>query len=437
MDFNKKKMKMIKEVLKSNPRGMTVTAIAGAIKMNSHSAGRYLEVLAAAGHVDVTVFGRSKVYYLTQRLPVSAMLSLSSDIIMILDKELRIVSANDKFFEFTKARREEVIGRRIEGVLFPLKFTPEIAPHAKGALNGNESMVEADYKGGKADLHFRIKLIPTVFDDSEKGVTIIFEDITERKKIEEERSFLAAIVESSNDAIISMTLDGIITSWNTGAERLYGYSRGEMRGRSISTLVPAGSPDETPGLLDKIKHGERIENYRTLRSGVDGKTINVSLTVSPIIEASGKIIGVSSIHRDITRRIQSENALRESEEMFRVLTDSSMAAIIVYQVDTIVYVNRAALDMSGYAMDDLIGTKILDFIHPDHKGLVMKYWLAWLRGEKVPVRYELKILMKDGGWKWADTSIAYLEYGGKPAVLATMLDITGRKRAEDAPAPPS
>ncbi len=87
MDFNKKKLELIKEVLKSNPRGMTVTAIAKEINMNSHSVGRHLEVLAAAGHVDVTVFGRSKVYYLSQRLPISAMLSLSSDIILILDKE--------------------------------------------------------------------------------------------------------------------------------------------------------------------------------------------------------------------------------------------------------------------------------------------------------------------------------------------------------------
>jgi PAS domain S-box-containing protein len=302
-------------------------------------------------------------------------------------------------------------------------------------LNGTESSIEAYFKGEKGGLHFKIKLIPAVFDDSEKGVTIIFEDITERKKIEEERSFLAAIVESSDDAIMSMTPDGIINSWNAGAERLYGYGPAEMKGCSISKLVPPDRPDEIPGLLDKIKRGERIENFRTIRTGKDGTTINVSLTVSPIKDAAGNIVGVSSIHRNITKYIRAENALKESEEMFRVLTDSSKAAIIVYHVDTIVYVNRAALSLGGYEEKDLIGGKILDFIHPDHKEMVMKYWLAWLRGEKVPVRYELKIRVKDGGYKWADTSIAYLEYGGKPAVLATLLDITGRKRADEKPVP--
>jgi PAS domain S-box-containing protein len=561
MDFNKKKLKLIKEVLKSNPRGMTVTTISRAINMNSHSVGRYLEVLAAAGHVDVTVFGRSKVYYLSQRLPVSAMLSLSTDIIIVLDKDLRIVSANEKFFEFTGAKREEIVNRNIEGISFPLKFKPEITPYARGALNGTESNIEADFNGEKGGLHFKIKLIPTVFDDSEKGVTMIFEDITGRKKIEEERSFLAAIVESSNDAIISMTLDGVITSWNTSAERLYSYGADEMRGCSIAKLVSPEGPDEIPGLLEKIKRGERIENYETIRMGKDGRAINVSLTVSPIVDASGSIIGVSSIHHDITRHIESVNALRESEQKFRVLTDSSQvavivymddavtyvnpaaiklsgfnledvkgksfwsfihpdhsekmkeywrarlrgetvpsryelkiitkdgsikwvdcstayleydakpavlvsllditerkraeealrdseemfraftdssnAAIIVYQVDTIVYANRAALEISGYKAKDLIGSKILDFIHPDHKGLVMKHWLAWMRGESVPTRYELKVIIKGGRWKWCDTSIALLEYRGKPAMLATMMDITERKMAEDTPEPPA
>ncbi len=432
MDFNKKKLKLIKEVLKSNPRGMTVTAIAKEINMNSHSAGRYLEVLAAAGHVDVTVFGRSKVYYQSQRLPVSAMLSLSSDIILILDKDMRIVNANEKFYEFTKAKRDEIINRAIGGISFPLKFTPEITPSALGALNGKESRIEAYFKGEKEGLHFTIKLIPTIFDDGEKGVTIIFEDITERKKIEEERSFLAAIVESTNDAIISMTLDGIITSWNSGAERLYGYGPEEMKGISISKLVMPDRPDEIPGLLDKIRRGERIENYETLRQRKNGSVINVSLTVSPITDASKNIIGVSSIHHDITRHIESVNALKESEKRFRVLADSSLVAIIVYQDDAIVYMNPATLKLSGYAREELMGKSFWSFIHPDHRQFMKDYWLKSIRGEKTPSRYEFKIIEKGGVLKWADCSTADLEYNGRPAILVSLLDISERKRAEEA-----
>jgi PAS domain S-box-containing protein len=105
------------------------------------------------------------------------------------------------------------------------------------------------------------------------------------------RFHLAAIVESSDDAIVSKDLDGIIQSWNTGAERLFGYRAAEVIGRSISILVPADRPDEEPGILARIRRGERVEHYETVRVRKDGGSIDVSITVSPIRDESGRIIG--------------------------------------------------------------------------------------------------------------------------------------------------
>ncbi len=137
--------------------------------------------------------------------------------------------------------------------------------------------------------------------------------MTERTE-EEKLLFLASIVESSDDAITGKTLDGIILSWNPGAEKIYGYSADEVIGKPISILVPPDHPDEIPQLLKRIGKGERIEHYETTRVRKDGKRIDISLTISPIKDATGRIIGASTIGRDITERKMMEEELRQRQE---------------------------------------------------------------------------------------------------------------------------
>jgi PAS domain S-box-containing protein len=145
----------------------------------------------------------------------------------------------------------------------------------------------------------------------------IFRDVTERRRAEEERARLASIVESSDDAILSKTLDGTITSWNKGAERIYGYSAEETVGRPISMLVPPDRPDEIPRILESLRRGEKIDNFETVRVTKDGRRLDISLTVSPITNSSGDIVGASTIARDITERKRAEEALRQVREAER------------------------------------------------------------------------------------------------------------------------
>jgi PAS domain S-box-containing protein len=139
------------------------------------------------------------------------------------------------------------------------------------------------------------------------------QDITERKKSEEIIQNLANIVESSNDAIITESLDGIVTSWNKGAEQIYGYSAEEMLGKETSILEPDNFKGEINQFVEKIKRGEKIKNYETLRLKKNGEPINVSVTVSPIFDASGKLIAISIIARDITNRKRAQEALANIE----------------------------------------------------------------------------------------------------------------------------
>jgi PAS domain S-box-containing protein len=145
------------------------------------------------------------------------------------------------------------------------------------------------------------------------GASKVARDITARRRLE---SLLTSIISSSDDAIVSKTLDGIVTSWNTAAERIFGYRADEMIGRSIRTIIPADRQAEEDFVLNRIRRGQRVEHFETIRRAKDGHLVNISLTVSPIITASGMIVGASKIARDITARIAIE---REREEAFKEL----------------------------------------------------------------------------------------------------------------------
>jgi PAS domain S-box-containing protein len=172
-----------------------------------------------------------------------------------------------------------------------------------------------------------------LFDDSEEliGAVNTLVDITDRKKAEEAALRLAAIVESSDDAIVSKTLNGIIKTWNTGAERLFGYTAEETIGRPITILIPPDHIDEEPAILERMRRGERIDHYETVRRRKDGSVVDVSLSVSPLKDQHGRIIGASKIARDISerKRAQEQQRLLLREMNHRVKNLFTLAGTMV------------------------------------------------------------------------------------------------------------
>ncbi len=192
-------------------------------------------------------------------------------------------------------------------------------------------------------------------------------EIIELKRAGETRSRLAAIVESSDDAIIGRTLDGVVLSWNPGAERIYGYSAEEMIGKPISILAPPDRSDEVMWSLEKIKRGERIDHFETVHMRKDGRRIDVSLSVSPIKDATGEITGASTIARDITERKRAEEALRQSEECYRDLVENTEDLIYTHDVEgKLLSVNRAFVRRLGYDRpEEFLGRNLRDFLASD------------------------------------------------------------------------
>lgn len=146
------------------------------------------------------------------------------------------------------------------------------------------------------------------------GAVLVFRDVTERKVAEEAQARLAAIVESSEDAIVSKTLDGVIRSWNAGAQRLFGYAPHEAIGQPITLIIPLDRQDEEHEIIARVSRGERVEHFETVRVSKQGRLIDISLSVSPVRDSAGRIIGASKVARDITERRRAEAALREADK---------------------------------------------------------------------------------------------------------------------------
>ena len=210
-----------------------------------------------------------------------------------------------------------------------------------------------------------------------------------------ERLF-SAVVESSNDAIITKALDGTITAWNRGAERLFGYSATEAVGEHIALIVPPHRREEADSILGQVSRGERIEYFETVRVHKDGQSVDVSLSVSPIRSAAGEIIGASMIARDITESKRTETALnRETEERQRIFETSQDLILVTDSNGNFVQVSPSVASILGYRPEEMVGHSAVDFIHPDDLESTRQEMRAARRGLQVR-SFEARYPHKDG-----------------------------------------
>jgi PAS domain S-box-containing protein len=278
-----------------------------------------------------------------QRIVAEALLSASileaiPDAVAAVNHQGVIIQVNAQTEALFGYTRDELIGQSVE-MLVPERHRPQHHQHRESF----HSRPKIRRMGSGLDLYGRrrdgsefpveISLSPVATGNGTMVLSVI-RDISDRKRIEEElrraneeldrrktrelrdsQNRLALIVDSSQDAIIGKNLDGIITQWNKGAEQIYGYTATEIIGRNVSVLCPPDRPDEIPGILEKIRHGERVEYFESVRMTKDGRRLNMSISVSPIYDAEGRVVGASAIGRDITAQKKIEDQLRQSQKM--------------------------------------------------------------------------------------------------------------------------
>ena len=244
--------------------------------------------------------------------------------IFIFSRKGDVVEANHAFLNMVGYNREDLVAGRVHWTdLTPPEWRDRTAiARAEIEVTGAVQLFEKEYfrKDGS---RVPVLIGSAAFDEQrDHGVAFVV-DLTERKRAEVVGQRLAAIVDSSADAIVSKDLNGTIESWNGGAERLFGYRASEVIGKSIMIIIPPDRHDEELGILERIRRGERIKSYETVRMREDGSLLHISLTVSPLRDAAGRIIGASKIARDISERKRSEERLRVQHTVALILAEAT------------------------------------------------------------------------------------------------------------------
>jgi len=341
-------------------------------------------------------------------------------------KDFIYLSVNHAFESLTGLN--DVVGKRVTEVIPGIR---EADPglfeiYGRVSLTGKPERFEMFVEALK--MWFSI----SVYSPEKEFFVAVFDVITERKKAEEAQGHLSAIIESAEDAIIGKDLNGIIQTWNVGAENIFGYKAEEVIGRPISFLIPPGHTDKVPEILARIKQGEHIENFETVRLRKDGTIIPVSLTFSAIKDTTGKIIGASKIAHDITARKRTEEALREREERLRRFYESSLIGVIYWNMDGVVMdANDQFLQLVGYTRQDLAAGRIdwINMTPPEYRHLDEQS-VAELKAVGVNKKpLEKEYIRKDGTRIpiiFAGAMLDEARYNG----VAFVLDITERKKAE-------
>jgi PAS domain S-box-containing protein len=426
----------IKDVLSRNPQGLSITDIVREAHINRNTAGRYLDKLLISGQVEMRHFGMAKIYALAHRVPVSAVLSISSELIMQLSSSMRIVFVNEAFAHFLATPVQDLVGKNIEYSPVVTAFDDlfgRFLVRVKAGLDGTEW--SGEFATANREIIFFCRIAPTALDNGQKGVSVILEDITVRKRAEEllreSEERYRILAETSNDLIFMIGRDDHVEYVNSYAAGLLGIMPGEITGKIRAHLFPPELVHRQGKILEHI-FATGIPSHSEGPIPVNGEMRWFDHVLMPIPDGEGGVRSVFGVSRDITRRKQAEDALRESEEKFRrIFEDGPLGMTIIDPEHRFILVNRRFCDMLGYPAEELSGKLFEDVTYPDDILRNRENMDNLHAGRISLVREEKRYLRKDGTVLWVAITVTPLRdrENRVTSTISIVEDITERKAA--------
>jgi PAS domain S-box-containing protein len=437
MVLSQKITAQIKDVLRKNPQGLSITGIVNAVKINRNTAGRYLESLLVSGQVEMRHFGMAKIYTLSHRVPLSAVLSISSELILQLDSDLRIVYANEPLVSFLGTTQKELFGKNIQySVMVPVLddlFEP-FMKQVQDGLDGMEWNGELTFR--QQEIIFACRIAPTAFDNGQKGVSVILEDITGRKKGEERvrksEELYRSLAETAQDLIFVINAQDRVEYVNSYAAAVIGKTGNEIVNMERSAIFPPEINQRQQEFLHHVfMTGEPSHDVSPLVFQGTMRWFDHFLV--PLKSPDGSIRAVLGVSRDITERKLAETALGESERKYRGILENTYDAYFRADLNgRITMTNPSAARIFGFtSVDEMIGIPVISlYNNPEHRQEI----LTILKEQGVIKDFISEGLRKDGTTLWVSMSVQYSydTLGNVTGTEGFIRDITNRKLAEDA-----
>lgn len=438
VDNQPEPLKKILILLRSHRKGLTITEIAKNLKLNRNSTAKYLDILLISGEVALNSYGPAKVYTISNKMTVSAMLRFSADIILMIDQEMRILDVNENALAILGLTRNELIGNRVDEINSPLLARLSIPDAFKEVQAGGEIQREFVITRQNEDFHYRVRLIPSVFANQNEGLTIIGEDITEQIRFEERlmvsEARFRAIVEDQIDFICRWRPDGTLTFINESLSRYIGISCKVASGQSIFSYI---FPDDQALVHERLAHLKDDRQVQSVEIRVldrEKKYRWHQWNTRGIYDIHGTLIECQSVGRDITELKLSQEALQESEKLYRTILENIQD--VYYRADkdgNLIMVSPSAPELLGYhSSQDLIGQNIAEKIY--YNPTERKQFLDTIYQQKKVTDYELTLKKRDGSPVIISTNshLLYDTAGNITGVEGIIKDISSRKRTEQA-----